>query len=65
MFECRVDYRCLLELSELEDDADLQFVRVREMEGVDRRLPLNKVAIIDLPLIELEAARLGTLEECK
>jgi hypothetical protein len=59
---CRVDHRCLLELADVEGDADVEFVSVRQLEGVDRRLSLNNLAMIDMPLIELEAARSNLLE---
>ncbi len=65
IIECQLDHGCLLELLDIEGDADVQFVSIRQMDGVDRRLPLRKLVMIDLPLIEIEAARSAVLEECE
>lgn len=59
--ECQVDRDCLLEMVDIQGDSALRFVSVRHAEGINRYLPLNMLMMLDLPLIELEAARLEDL----
>jgi hypothetical protein len=55
----------LLELLDIEGDPEASMVEISTSEGVERYFPLSKLRMIEIPLIELEVARLGLHGECE